>query len=58
MGETESVSIERTKDVIARMTEDVLRESDGEVVDTMPLRKEIGNRTAKLFKQHLNIIKD
>jgi hypothetical protein len=58
MGETESISIEKTKGVIARMTEDVLRESDGEVVDTMPLRKEIGNRTAKLFKQYLSIIKD
>jgi hypothetical protein len=58
MGETESISIERTKDVITKMTEDILRESDGEVIDTMPLRKEIGNRTAKLFKQHLSIIKD
>ena len=54
MGETESISINRTKEVITAMIEDVLREAGGEVVESKPLLKEIGNRTAGLFKKHLN----
>jgi hypothetical protein len=52
---TESISINRTKDVIAAMTEDILREAEGEVVESKPLLKEIGNRTAKLFREHLKL---
>jgi hypothetical protein len=33
------------------MTEDVLREGEGEVEDTVPNRKAIGNATAKMFKK-------
>ena len=53
MGEAGTIGIERTKDVIANMTEDILREAEGEVVESKPLMKEIGNRTVKLFKEHL-----
>ena len=54
MGEAGTIGIQQTKEVIAAMTEDILRESEGEVVESKPLFKEIGNRTAKLFKEHLN----
>ena len=56
MGEAGSIGIEKTKDVINGMIEDVVRESEGEVVvaDEKLLKKEIGNRTAKLFKEYLS----
>lgn len=47
------VSIERTRDVIAAMTEDVLREGAGELVDSREARAAIGKKTAELFKASL-----
>lgn len=43
----------KTRDVIAAMTEDVLREGRGEVVDSLEARKAIGARAAKLYKAHV-----
>lgn len=45
--------ITRTKDVIVAMTEDVIRESKGEIVDSREARAAIGRATAQLFKQRL-----
>jgi hypothetical protein len=50
------VGIERTRDVIAAMTEDVTREGAGEIVDSREARMAIGHRTADLFKNRLNDI--
>jgi hypothetical protein len=43
-------SVEKTKEVIAAMIEDVTREAKGEIVDSPDARKAIGKRTADLFK--------
>jgi hypothetical protein len=45
--------IERTRDVITAMTEDVFREGVGEFVDSREARVAIGKKTAQLFKAHL-----
>jgi hypothetical protein len=42
------------KAMIELMTADVLREGEGEFVDSKEVRKAIGARTVVLFKQHLN----
>jgi len=47
------VGIERMRDVIAAMTEDVLREGVGGVVDSREARSAIGKKTAEVFKGHL-----
>lgn len=47
-------SIEKMREVIAAMTEDVLREGAGELVDSREARAAIGKRTAALFKEHLH----
>lgn len=47
------VSIEQTRDVIAAMTEDVLREGAGELTDSREARAAIGKKTAGLFKARL-----
>lgn len=47
------VNIEQTRDVIAAMTEDVLREGAGEIVDGREARAAIGKKTAALFKARL-----
>jgi len=47
------VGIERTKDVIVAMVEDVLREGELEIVDSKEARNAIGTRTAIMFKQYL-----
>lgn len=47
------VGIERTRDVIAAMTEDVLREGAGEFVDSREARAAIGRKTAELFRKRL-----
>ena len=39
--------------VIKALTEDVLREASGEIVDSKAARKAIGARAVKLFKEHL-----
>jgi len=46
------IGMERTKEVIQAMTEDVLREGAGEIVDSKEARKAIGSTTAKLFKKY------
>jgi hypothetical protein len=54
LGDPDSLTVERTKDVINAMCEDVLREAADEIVESKPLLKGIGNRTAKLYKEWLN----
>lgn len=48
-----SWGLSRTRDVITAMTEDVLREGAGEIVDSKEARAAIGKRTAEIFKAHL-----
>lgn len=45
-----SVGMEATPRVIAAMTEDVLRESSGEIIDSRDARAAIGRKTAEKFK--------
>lgn len=47
------IGMEATRDVIAAMIEDVLREGAGEVVDSKAARVSIGKRTVALFKAGL-----
>jgi hypothetical protein len=47
------VGIERMRDIIAAMTEDVLREGAGEIVDSREARAAIGKKTAETFKARL-----
>ncbi len=47
------LKIENTGNVIVAMTEDILREARGEIVDSLAARKEINRATALLFKQIL-----
>ncbi len=47
------VGIERMRDIIAAMTEDVLREGAGELVDSREARAAIGKKTAAIFKARL-----
>jgi hypothetical protein len=49
----EEPSIERTRDVISAMVEDVLREGAGEFVDSREARTAICRKTSELFKAHL-----
>lgn len=46
--------IEKMKEVISAMVEDVLREGAGEIVDNPAVRKAIGNKTAATFKKYLH----
>ncbi len=48
------VGIQQMREVISAMTEDVLREARGEIVDSRDARAAIGKLTAKLFKAHLD----
>lgn len=48
-----SPGIEDTPKVIAAMTEDVLREGAGEIVNSKEARKAIGRTAVALFKKHL-----
>ena len=48
-----SAGIERMRDVIGAMTEDVLREGSGEIVDSREARAAIGKKTAEVFKARL-----
>ena len=45
--------IEKTKDVIVAMIEDVLREAAGEIVESREAKRAIGTRTAMMFKDRL-----
>ena len=47
------IGMEKTKEVIAAMLEDILREARGEIVDSKEARVAIGKKTAILFKAHL-----
>jgi len=49
----QDINIESTGKVINAMTEDVLREADGEIVESQEAKRAIGRATAKMFKQHL-----
>ncbi len=48
-----TADITRTREVIAAMTEDVLREGAGEIVDSREARQAIGRVTAQLFQRRL-----
>ena len=48
-----NVQIERMKDVITGMIDDVVREASSEIVDSREARKAIGEAAAKLFKTKL-----
>ncbi len=41
--------------IIEKMIEDIYREADGEIVKNKDVEKQIGNRTAMLFKQKLQL---
>jgi hypothetical protein len=43
-----------TGDVIKAMVEDVMREAEGEILDDKSVRKAIGARAAKIYKEWLN----
>jgi len=45
-----------TGSVICAMIEDVLREGEGEIVDTKAVRKAIGSAAAKMFKQKVTTL--
>lgn len=47
------VGIERMREVISAMISDVVREGEGEFVDSKPARAAISRRAAELFKQKL-----
>jgi len=47
-------TIQRTPEVIAAMVEDVMREAEGEIVDSPVVRKAIGRRAVALFKRYLH----
>jgi len=50
------IGIEKTSDVIRAMTEDVLREGAGEIVDSKEARQAIGKKTAAMFKDRLKSV--
>jgi len=45
------VGLDRTKDVIVAMVEDVVREGKGEIIDSKDARRAIGKKTAELFRK-------
>jgi RNA ligase len=45
-----------TGEVIKAMVEDVLREAKGEIVDDKSVRKAIGARAAKIYKEHICVL--
>lgn len=47
------LTIQRTGEVINAMIEDVMREAFGEIVDSSHVRKAVGGKVAKLYKQYL-----
>ena len=49
--------IESTGEVIKAMIEDVLREAEGEIIVSGIVKKAIGKKTAKLFKNKISLIK-
>lgn len=53
LGPAETLTLARTGDVVKAMTENVLREGQGEIVDSKEARQAIGRRAAELFKARL-----
>jgi hypothetical protein len=51
-----ATTVAATRDVIAAMIEDVLREGAGEVEDCHDVRRAIGARAAELFQEHLKSV--
>lgn len=51
--EDKIIDISDTGEIIKAMLEDVIRESAGEIEDSKPARKAIGNHTVHMFKKHL-----
>ena len=49
----QGIGIEKTREVILAMIDDVLREAAGEIVDSRKVRAAISQRTAELFKARL-----
>lgn len=49
----EDPGIEKTKDVIVAMTDDIFAESKGEIVRSKDAERAIGSKTAMLFKRYL-----
>ena len=47
------MTIQKTGEVVKAMIEDVLREAEGEVVDSKDLRSAIGKKTVQMFKKKL-----
>lgn len=47
------IGMEKTREVIYAMVEDVLREAAGEIVPSDAVNKAIGQKTVQLFKEHL-----
>lgn len=50
----QGISVESTGTVIMAMVEDVYREGKGEIVESEVVKKQIGKKTAGMFKQYLN----
>lgn len=46
--------MERMRDIIREMTQDIYREAAGEIVPSKEVEKAIGKRTVQLFKKYLN----
>jgi hypothetical protein len=50
------VEMEDMSKLIKNMTEDIIREADGEIVDSRDARVAIGKKTVSLFKKRLSLI--
>lgn len=50
------ITMEKTKDVVIAMTEDIEREAQGEIITGKETRKAIGKRTAQMFKKLITTI--
>jgi hypothetical protein len=48
-------AMEKMREIIAAMTEDVLREGSGEIVESDAVKKAIGKKTAVMYKDYLRI---
>ena len=48
-------SMEKMREIIAAMTEDVLREGSGEIVESETVKKAIGKKTALAYKDYLKV---
>lgn len=54
----EVTGIEFTGTVVRAMIEDVYREAEGEIIESQEVKKAIGSKAAKLFKQKIQTITD